>query len=101
MAGTQSLDPIVRDCARHHETHHFDDLSVCALNPTARQRNRVVASGDAFAGKWDRLFVQDKFGSSTTHWNQLQDRIRRGVGSPCPLLLVGIPASLVHQVLAG
>jgi hypothetical protein len=25
----------------------------------------------------------------------LMDRIHRGVGNPCPLLLVGLPASLV------
>ena len=41
--------------------------------------------------------MQDKFGSATTHWKKLQDRINRGVGNPCPLLLIGIPATVVHQ----
>ncbi|MHB8530169.1 MAG: hypothetical protein ACYC8V_11750, partial [Caulobacteraceae bacterium] len=44
---------------------------------------------------WSRSFVQDKYGAATTHWDKMDDRIRRGVGNPCPLLLVGLPASIV------
>jgi hypothetical protein len=40
-------------------------------------------------------FVSDKFGESTTHWRKLEDRVRRGVGNPCPLLLIGLPDSIV------
>jgi len=29
------------------------------------------------------------------HWRKLEDRVRRGVGNPCPLLLIGLPASIV------
>jgi hypothetical protein len=36
------------------------------------------------------MFVADKFGEATTHWRKLQDRIRRGVGNPCPLVLIGL-----------
>ncbi len=40
-------------------------------------------------------FVSDKFGAATTHWHKLEDRVRRGVGNPCPLLLIGLPVSIV------
>jgi hypothetical protein len=35
------------------------------------------------------------FGEATTHWRKLQDRVLRGVGNPCPLLLIGIPSNVV------
>lgn len=44
-----------------------------------------------FAEGWAKPFVSDKFGEATTHWRKLEDRVRRGVGNPCPLLLIGIP----------
>jgi hypothetical protein len=40
-------------------------------------------------------FVADKFGEATTHWRKLEDRVHRGVGNPCPLVLIGLPASIV------
>jgi hypothetical protein len=39
--------------------------------------------------------VADKFGEATTHWKKLEDRVHRGVGNPCPLLLIGLPDSIV------
>lgn len=66
---------------------------------TARQRDVVrksVARGEAFEDAFSRQFVNDKFGMATTHWSKLSDRIARGVGNPCPLLLLGIPASAVQ-----
>ena len=50
----------------------------------------VRAVGADFVSEWARHFVQDKFGSATSHWNKLQERIKRGVRNPCPLLLIGI-----------
>lgn len=46
---------------------------------------------EAFAGP----FVADKYGMATTHWTKLMDRIERGVGNPCPLLLIGLPVDAV------
>jgi hypothetical protein len=74
------------------------DLERIGLHPTRRQiadyarRQRGEAN---FAQAWAASFVQDKFGAATTHWRKLEDRVRRGVGNPCPLLLIGLPASLV------
>ncbi len=65
---------------------------------TVAQRKAVsdqVARGTPFAEAFARKFVADKFGQATTHWAKLEDRVSRGVGNPCPLLLVGLPASIL------
>jgi len=75
------------------------DLVRLRLAPTSRQRRdyeRRARGGKSFAQAWAESFVADKFGASTTHWRKLDDRIRRGVGSPCPLLLIGLPAEIIH-----
>ncbi len=66
--------------------------------PTRRQEEliaKAVESKGSFAAGWAHVFVADKFGEATTHWRKLEDRVRRGVGNPCPLLLIGIPRSVV------
>ncbi len=88
---------IVAACAVNHDVQGFDDLARFGLNPTARQRGMVKATGADFVDDWARRFVRDKFGSATTHWNKLQERIERGVGNPCPLLLIGIPEASIYQ----
>ena len=88
---------IVARCASNHGVSSFDDLRRFGVNPTARQRGMVSAVGSGFVEDWARRFVQDKFGRATTHWDKLQERIKRGVGNPCPLLLIGIPASSISQ----
>jgi len=65
---------------------------------TARQRAavaRAAARGEGFAEAFARQFVADKFGPSTTHWSKLEDRVWRGVGNPCPLVLIGLPAGVL------
>jgi len=42
-----------------------------------------------------RQFVSDKYGTATTHWDKLKERVNRGLGSPCPLILLGIPDSVL------
>ncbi|MFT3972659.1 MAG: BglII/BstYI family type II restriction endonuclease [Amaricoccus sp.] len=61
---------------------------------------RLVAGGAEFAEAFARTFIADKFGQATTHWKKLEDRVRRGVGNPCPLLLLGLPASVVGEMPA-
>lgn len=66
--------------------------------PTSRQKEiigRSVKSKGSFAEGWAHAFVSDKFGEATTHWRKLDDRVQRGVGNPCPLLLIGIPKEVV------
>ncbi len=65
---------------------------------TPRQQHRIEDAKDSkgsFAKGWARAFVSDKFGEATTHWRKLEDRVKRGVGNPCPLLLIGLPKDVV------
>lgn len=61
---------------------------------------RLVAGGAEFAEAFARTFVADKFGQATTHWRKLADRVSRGVGNPCPLLLIGLPLAAVGGATA-
>ena len=94
-----NLRQIVRDCALGHGVEgHADLLERFEVVPTLRQRRLIQRrenAGHSFIDAWSRVFVTDKFGMATTHWNKLQERIARGVGNPCPLLLLGIPAGVV------
>jgi hypothetical protein len=76
----------------------IEDLTRLGLAPTARQRadyERRARRADSFAHAWASSFVQDKYGAATTHWRKLEDRMHRGVGNPCPLLLIGLPPAIV------
>jgi hypothetical protein len=70
-------------------------------SPTARQRAAItqrttrIRNPLAFRAAFADVFVSDKFGEATTHWKKLEDRVHRGVGNPCPLLLIGLPQSIV------
>lgn len=67
--------------------------------PTQRQIGLIEQAAKArnsFEDGGAHAFVSDKFGEATTHWRKLEDRVRRGVGNPCPLLLIGIPAQVVR-----
>ena len=75
-----------------------DDLERIGLNPTRRQLAdyaRRTRGDTTFAQAWAASFVPDKFGAATMHWRKLEDRVARGVGNPCPLLLIGLPVGLV------
>jgi hypothetical protein len=79
----------------------FEDLERWGYNPTTSQRkairSRVERSKDplTFREAFVSKFVSDKFGEATTHWRKLEDRVHRGVGNPCPLVLIGLPDSIV------
>lgn len=93
------LVDLVRRFAVEIELTGTESLQALGLNPTRRQQDdferRMRSSGLSFAEAWSLSFVQDKYGQATTHWRKLEDRVHRGVGNPCPLLLVGLPASVV------
>ena len=75
------------------------DLEAIGLNPTRRQQagvdRRMASSGASFPEAWAANFVADKYGQATTHWGKLEDRVHRGVGNPCPLVLIGLPSAIV------
>jgi hypothetical protein len=89
---------LVRRFAEERRLGGLDGLLALGLNPTRRQQNDVerrIDRGATFRDAWSQSFVQDKYGQATTHWRKLDDRLHRGVGNPCPLLLVGLPSSVV------
>jgi len=92
-----SLRTRVARFARERGISNSDSLTQY-YNPTGRQLTnieRAVRSTGSFEDGWARAFVSDKFGEATTHWRKLEDRVRRGVGNPCPLLLIGISDSIL------
>ena len=91
----QEMRAIALEFARARNIGSFEDLADIGVTPTVRQRRLVENSGGEFAAEWARVFVADKFGMATTHWDKLQERVSRGVGNPCPLVLVGIPSRVV------
>lgn len=88
---------IVLEFAHARDVKSFADLTRIGVSPTPRQRRMIERSGGEFAADWARVFVGDKFGMATTHWGKLQERVSRGVGNPCPLLLIGMPSGVVRQ----
>lgn len=96
-----SMRELVRRFAEDTSINSHDDMKRIGLNPTARQIREVMKRVSRennpipFRDAWTDQFVSDKFGMATTHWSKLQDRVLRGVGNPCPLVLVGLPSSIV------
>jgi hypothetical protein len=90
---------LVRRFAEKRKLARLAGLTALNLAPTRRQKadyaRRMEQPGVTFAEAWSASFVQDKYGAATTHWRKLEDRVQRGVGNPCPLVLIGLPASIV------
>jgi hypothetical protein len=97
-----SLQAEMRDFLRRFadaiSLENLSQLDAFGYNPTRRQRamieQRAARIGD-FRQAWVDVFASDKYGEATTHWRKLQDRVLRGVGNPCPLVLIGIPGTVV------
>ena len=81
--------------------HDMAALAAQGVIPTPKQRTSILRRTDRqlepvpFAKAWSDNFVQNKYGQATTHWTKLMSRVERGVGNPCPLLLLGLPASIL------
>jgi hypothetical protein len=86
--------------AQFARDHAISDLRALSkfYTPTPRQKTQITNAANSrgsFEEGWAHAFVSDKFGEATTHWRKLEDRVHRGVGSPCPLLLIGIPREVL------
>lgn len=98
---TQMWD-LVKKFAIDRKIDSFEALKTAGVNPTPKQEKniakRVLREKDPvpFADAWTDNFVSNKFGQATTHWEKLMARVERGVGNPCPLLLIGLPAEIVE-----
>ncbi len=85
--------------ARDRQLTSLEAIERFGLSPTKRQRDNIEdatkAAGGDFPSGWAKAFVADKYGSATTHWAKLENRLQRGVGNPCPLIAIGIPIQCV------
>jgi hypothetical protein len=79
----------------------LEDLAALGIDRTTRQKKAIMQRVDRtkdpmpFVDAWASAFVADKYGQATTHWRKLDDRVHRGVGHPCPLVLIGLPPNIV------
>jgi len=101
----KSLQDNMRDLVRRflddRNLDKLDDLRAWGYDPTSNsaafinkqttRKTNPLSFGEAFTNR----FVADKFGEATTHWRKLEDRVHRGVGNPCPLVLIGLTDTIV------
>ncbi len=90
-----------RQFALRNGFNSIEDLEKYGYDPTKRQRAAIDTFRQRndldFATAWSHHFTSDKFGTATTHWAKLEDRVTRGVGNPCPLILLGIPINALSD----
>lgn len=92
---------LVYEFATRRGIASMEDLKANGVEPTAKQKSNILKRVERakdpveFATAWADNFVSNKFGQATTHWAKLKHRVERGVGNPCPLLLIGFPASII------
>jgi len=95
------IDMVERCIKKHGIVEESEMIDLFNMKDrTARQRQavqRLMERQVPYARAFARHFVHDKFGQATTHWSKLEERISRGVGNPCPLLLIGLPASVIVE----
>lgn len=94
------LPAIVADALRAAGVETAADLRAWGVKTRTERQTAALAAlrarGLSFPEAFAQVFVADKFGAATTHWAKLFERVRRGVGNPCPLLLLGLPLSAVE-----
>lgn len=97
----EAMRPLVRRFMAERQIASFDDLDAWGYRPTTRQRTAILERSTrdrsplSFRDAVADTLVSDKFGEATTHWRKLEDRVHRGVGNPCPLILIGLPDGIV------
>jgi len=81
------------------EAHYSQFARVHDFDCTAPQRRSIVEkmdAGQALGEAAGAVLCASKFGTATTHWNKLIVRVsQRGLGKPCPLLLIGLEENVI------
>lgn len=102
----EGMNGFVLRFAKEQQIRSLEDLARLDIVPTPKQRKEILKRVQRlkdpieFAEAWADKFVSDKYGEATTHWRKLLDRVTRGVGNPCPLVLIGLPASIIRFATA-
>jgi hypothetical protein len=96
-----NMKSLVRRFLDERQIQQLEEVRQWGYDPTAKQRTAInkrmtrkknpVSFREAFTDK----FVADKFGEATTHWRKLEEQVQNRVGNPCPLVLIGLPDSIV------
>lgn len=94
----EEMRDILAQCAKANGLRSADDLERLGIKAFTANQDRQLEKllDEQDYGTAVALMIAGKYGESTTHWRKLTDRIDRGVGNPCPLLLIGLPASCVQ-----
>ncbi len=94
-----SIKDKISKFAKTQNIRGFDALKgfYTPTNPQKKAILTKIQAGFSFEDVWAEKFVSSKFGQSTTHWDKLIDRVNRGIGNPCPLVLIGIPISVIKD----
>ncbi len=96
-----NIGELVSRFVHERNIQNYEDLLNLGLSPTPKQKIAVMKRVNreknpmSFQEAWVSNFISNKFGQAQTHWRKLMDRVDRGVGNPCPLLLIGMPSSIV------
>lgn len=97
-----AMQGIIQRCIEKHGIIDDADLvdQFRMKDRTKRQKeavDKLMERQIPFAEAFAKHFVSDKFGTATTHWAKLKERIDRGVGNPCPMLLIGLPVGVIVE----
>lgn len=90
---------LITEYAVSQDLDSHEALTAHGIERTKRQKKIMEAllkTGKPFAQSFAIGFASDKFGEATTHWRKLQERVSRGAGGSCPLVLIGIPQEVVQ-----
>lgn len=102
--GANLQDALPALVSRYAGMKQFDSIEAirsASVGLTKRQEQAIMERSGrarrplALREAWTSQFVSDKFGQATTHWRKLMNRVERGVGNPCPMMLIGMPKSIV------
>lgn len=97
----ENMRNLVRRFIDERQIQTVEELAEWGYEPTKAQRKGIssrmarIRNPMTFREAFTDKFVADKFGEATTHWKKLEVRLDRGVGNPCPLILIGLPDGIV------
>jgi hypothetical protein len=84
-----NMRDLVRRFVNDRHIITIEDIKQWGWDPTAKQRKWIQ-------DRVDRKKSPMPFEEALVNkWRKLEDRVQRGVGNPCPLLLVGLPDTIV------
>lgn len=95
--------PSMRQALHEVFSEHYRTMPLAQLNAeieelksSVKARLHKIATEEGRRTALAGLRFASKYGEATTHWTKLMERIQRGLGNPCPLLLLGIEDERLH-----